>query len=65
VPTTVQLDVAEVSRVGSTSYRKLLFESQGSSRPFWMELFATPDLRFLARELPDSRVDPAEEERQK
>jgi protein-disulfide isomerase len=30
-----------------------------------MELFASPDLRFLSRDLIDSSVDLAEEERQK
>jgi len=63
VPATVQIRVDEAARVGSTCYRKLEFKSQDATRKFRIELYASPDLRFLTRELLDSLVDPAAEER--
>jgi len=51
--------------VSSTCYRKLRFTSQDSTRPFRLELYVSPDFRFLTRELLDSRIDPIEEARQK
>jgi len=64
-PAAAHLGVADVAFVGSTCYRKLAFKSQDQRTPFYLELFAAPDLRFLARELLDSTLDPAVEERQK
>jgi protein-disulfide isomerase len=54
----MQLDVSPVSAVGDTCYRKLKFSSRNPDRPFEMDLIASPDFRFLTRELLDSRVDP-------
>ena len=65
VPTTTPVDVAQTGAVGGTCYRKLEFKSQDPRRPFQIALFASPDLRFLTRELLDSEVDPVAEERQK
>jgi len=64
-PATVHLEVADVAFVGSTCYRKPEFKAREPGTSFHLELFASPDLRFLTRELLDSRVDPAVEERQK
>ena len=58
VPADAALQVADASLVGSTCYRKLEFKSQGSARPFRISLFATPDLRYLTRELMDLSGDP-------
>ena len=55
------IDVQELSFVEGSCYRKLRFTSAGTGRPFRMELIASPDLRFLTRELLDSHADPAEE----
>jgi len=49
--------------VSDTCYRKLRFESRDSRRPFRLELFLSPDLRFLSNELMDSHSDPTEEQR--
>jgi len=64
-PASIKIEIGDVSFVDSTCYRKLLFQSAGGSSPFRLELIASPDLRFLTRELLDSTADPAVEERQK
>jgi protein-disulfide isomerase len=51
--------------VGNSCFRKVRFRSSDPGSAFNIELFASPDYRFLARELMDSLVDPAEEDRQK
>jgi protein-disulfide isomerase len=63
LPQSAKLDVKEVSFVEDSCYRKLQFTSAGAGRPFRMELIASPDLRFLTRELLDSHVDPEEDAR--
>jgi protein-disulfide isomerase len=65
LPPATHLDVAVATFVGSTCYRKLQFVLRDTRKPFPLELYASPDLRFLARELLDSSIDPIEEERQK
>ncbi len=65
VPSSVLIEVSRTSFVGSTCYQKLLFQSTGSSRTFHLELFISPDFRFLSRDLMDSLVDPVEEQRKK
>jgi protein-disulfide isomerase len=64
-PSSAKLEIGDTSFVNSTCYRKLLFQSAGGSSSFRLELIASPDLRFLTRELLDSTVDPVVEERQK
>ena len=59
---TIPLAVAE-AEANPGCYRKLDFKSQDSHRPFQITLYASPDLRFLSRELMDVTVDPAVEER--
>jgi protein-disulfide isomerase len=58
-----QIEVSEVATISGTCYRKLQFQTQGAARPFKVQLVASPDFRFLTRELFDSRVDPVEEEK--
>src|ERR1700722_10526433 len=65
LPANSQIEVSEISRISGTCYRKLQFKSQDTPRPFRIELVASPDLRFLTRELLDSRLDPVEEEKRK
>jgi protein-disulfide isomerase len=64
-PASAKVEIGDVSFVGSTCYRKLLFQATGGPSSFRLELIASPDLRFLTRELMDSTVDPVVEERQK
>jgi hypothetical protein len=64
-PASIQLEITGISPVASTCYRKLEFGAKGSNASFHLELYASPDLRFLARELLDSTVDPSIEERRK
>lgn len=67
VPAGSRLEIAESSSVGESCYRKLLFESAeaGKGVPYRLEIFASPDLRFLSKELFDTTVDPVVEERQR
>jgi hypothetical protein len=62
---TASLTVSRESFVGATCFRKLEFKSSDPKRSFLVELFLSPDFRFLARELLDSSVDPILEERRK
>lgn len=63
LPQSAKVEIKELSFVEESCYRKLQFTSASGARPFRMELIASPDLRFLTRELLDSHVDPAEEAR--
>jgi protein-disulfide isomerase len=65
VPAGVPLDVSEVSRVGSSCYDKLVFQAPRELSAFRVELIASPDFRFLSREIMDSQVDPIAEEMRK
>jgi protein-disulfide isomerase len=64
-PASTKLEIGDVSFVSSTCYRKLVFQAAGGAGAFRVELFVSPDLRFLTKELLDSTVDPVIEERQK
>jgi protein-disulfide isomerase len=57
--------VKELPNVDDSCYRRFEFSSTFASnqKPFRAVLIASPDLRFLARELLDLRVDPVEEAR--
>jgi len=59
VPANAGLELADASPVGSSCYRKLEFRAQGTSRPFHISLFATPDLQYLTRELLDTGASPS------
>lgn len=65
VPEAIHLQVANATIVGSGCFRKLEFKARDPRSAFRLELFLSPDLRYLSRELLDSRIDPIEEERQK
>lgn len=65
LPATVTIRVAEVSDVEGTCYRKLRFNAVGDGQSSDVELYLSPDLRFLTRDLADSRLDPEEEEARK
>lgn len=65
LPEGMRLEIAATSVVGGGCHRRLEFKSGGSARPFQLELYLSPDGRFLSRELIDTRVDPIEEERRK
>ena len=64
VPASIKLEIADVSQIEANCYRKLVFQGADGGA-FHLELFASPDLRFLTRELLDSTIDPVVEERQK
>jgi protein-disulfide isomerase len=56
--------VREIAFVEGSCFRRLAFADANflaTGKPFRAELIASPDMRFLARELLDVRVDPAEE----
>jgi protein-disulfide isomerase len=65
VPTAILLAVNHVEPVGSTCFRKLEFKSINPKSGLRVELFLSPDLRFLTAELLDSSVDPILDERRK
>jgi protein-disulfide isomerase len=64
-PAGMRLEITGISPVAATCYRKFEFGATESNSRFHLELYASPDLRFLTRELLDSTVDPAIEERRK
>src|SRR5271169_6590826 len=53
-----ELAIAETGFVGATCYRKVRFASSDRPNAFRVELIASPDLRFLTKEIMDSNVDP-------
>jgi protein-disulfide isomerase len=65
LPPAASLTLSQESFVGTTCFRKLDFKSIDQKLNFHAELFLSPDLRYLARELLDSNVDPIVEERKK
>ena len=65
LPPGSSLNVTDVSSVGDTCYRKLRLEGIALKQPMEFDLFLSPDRRFLSRDLSDSNVDPALEERKK
>ena len=58
-------ELVEVPMAGSGCYRLLRFASEEARPAFRIELYLSPDQRFLSPELFDSAADPAEEERRK
>ena len=65
LPATVTLRVSEVSNVEGTCYRKLRFNAVGDGQASEVELYLSPDRRFLTRDLADTHLDPLEEEAKK
>jgi protein-disulfide isomerase len=62
---TMPITMSGNSFVGATCFRKLEIKSADPKSSFMMELFLSPDLRFLTRDLMDSSVDPILEERRR
>jgi hypothetical protein len=58
-------EVAESRLSDSGCYQKLTFTYRDGRRPFELELYLSPDFRFLSRDLADTNLDPIEEERKK
>jgi len=65
LPDSVALEIHELSFVEGSCYRRLKFQAASGSRAFQMDLIASPDLRYLTRDLMDSRIDPVKEEAQR
>lgn len=64
LPDTALVDVKAQAFVQGTCYRQLRFTAGAGPRPFHVDLFVSPDLRFLSRDVLDSNGDPAEQARQ-
>ena len=62
-PTSASLTLAEASPIGDACFRKLVVQSDDAK--VRLELYLSPDLRFLSRDLSDTTIDPLEEERRK
>jgi protein-disulfide isomerase len=58
-------EVAESRLSDSGCHRKLRFTYRAGHKPFELELYLSPDLRFLSRDLADTNLDPIDEERKK
>ena len=65
VAPTLPLAVNQTGLLPDSCFRQLSFSSQDQRRPFQLSLIASPDLRFLTKEIFDVSIDPLEEERKK
>jgi len=65
LPQDQRLIMTSDSFVGETCFRRAEFKGSESTRSFKVQLFLSPDLRFLTTELLDSSVDPVLEKRKK
>ena len=63
IPLAVSIELASSSRVGTSCFQKLEFRAKDPKSSFHLTLFASPDLRYLSRDLLDTFLDPIEEER--
>ncbi len=61
IPTGVKITLKSSSPVSNECYRKVIFGGQGPLGEFALTLFLSPDLRYLSKELLDTRLDPAQE----
>ena len=57
-PEQAKLRVEEVQPIDDLCNRKLVFAGDGALGTFRLTLYASPDLRFLSRELFDTYTDP-------
>jgi protein-disulfide isomerase len=64
VPEQAKLRVEEVLPFDDLCNRRLVFSGDGALGTFRLRLYASPDLRFLSRELFDTSIDPDRERRQ-
>jgi protein-disulfide isomerase len=63
VPEQAKLRVEELKPIDDLCNRKLVFAGNGALGTFRLTLYASPDLRFLSRELYDTYTDPERERR--
>ena len=63
-PEQAKLRVEEVQPIDDLCNRKLVFAGDGALGTFRLTLYASPDLRFLSRELFDTYTDPERERRE-
>jgi protein-disulfide isomerase len=61
----VQLQLKSALPVTEDCYRKLIFAGQGPLGEVSLILYSSPDLRFLSRELMDTKLDPSKERYEK
>ena len=59
LPSNVEIGVVDAGPVSSSCFRRLVFASL-SGRQFYVQLFASPDFRFLTSDLLDARPDQKE-----
>jgi protein-disulfide isomerase len=64
VPEQAKLRVEEFQPIDDLCDRKLVFAGDGALGTFRLTLYASPDLRFLSRELYDTYTDPERERRE-
>jgi len=64
VPEQANLRVEAVEPIDGFCNRRVVFVGDGALGPFRLTLYASPDLRFLSRELFDSYSDPERERRE-
>jgi protein-disulfide isomerase len=64
VPEQSNLRVEAAEPIDDSCNRKVVFVGDGALGPFRLTLYASPDLRFLSRELFDSYSDPERERRE-
>ncbi len=65
VPASLGIEIGEAKDQECGSFRKLEVRSSDPSKKFALTLYASPDLRFLTRDLLDTRIDPEVEQRKR
>lgn len=65
LPEGARVETRGITALAGGCHRKVQFRSVGTARPFEVELYLSPDRRYLSREILDTQVDPIEEERRK
>lgn len=65
IPQTIRVNLTEVSRIDGSCQRKVRFQSADAGRAFRVDLYLSPDLRFLSTGLMDTTTDPVKEEAKK
>jgi protein-disulfide isomerase len=65
IPESVKLSIKEVDVLSNDCYRKLRFSGEGPLGPFSLELYLSPNLRFLTPDLLDSYKSPKTERKEK
>lgn len=65
LPASIQVGVVpDTGPVSGSCFHSLVFAADNGRRPFRVELFASPDFRFLTSDLLDAKADPKEAQRQ-